>query len=72
MEVFRCCLCGECFEGFGNNPDPLALDDDERCCDMCDSMFVIPARLFQLQAGRRLRESEVKALRLNIKEELGR
>jgi hypothetical protein len=46
-----CCLCGEPCEawhaeptGYGHNPDPLGVDGD-RCCDACNSTYVIPARL---------------------------
>lgn len=46
-----CVLCGEPFTEFGNNPWPLAeLTEEEppfdgRCCGMCNSNLVIPARL---------------------------
>ena len=39
-----CSLCGEKFTGWGNNPSPLA-DVDDRCCDDCNWIKVIPARL---------------------------
>lgn len=47
MEKIRCCLCGEYFEGHGNNPYPLCDKDDydSRCCNDCDTLFVIPARM---------------------------
>ena len=38
VRYFGCCLCGDIFEGYGNNPDPLVTppDDDtewdEECC----------------------------------------
>jgi len=37
-----CCLCGEQFDGYGNNPAPLK---DGVCCDECNAKKVIPARL---------------------------
>jgi len=41
-----CCLCGDKFIGMGNNPDPLGGEDpDARCCDTCNWLKVIPARL---------------------------
>jgi hypothetical protein len=48
MEQFKCCLCGEDTEGFGNNPQPLAKGQDDRCCDDCNTLRVIPARLAAL------------------------
>ena len=38
-----CCICGEPIEGYGNNPSPYK--HEGRCCDACNSKFVIPARL---------------------------
>lgn len=37
-----CCICGEPYEGYGNNAEPYAKG---RCCDACNIKFVIPARL---------------------------
>lgn len=47
MEKYKCCLCGKEIEGFGNNPDPLGNlgEEDEECCDECNSEKVIPARI---------------------------
>ena len=41
-----CCICGEPIEGYGNNPRPYK--HEGRCCDACNSKFVIPARLAEL------------------------
>lgn len=46
-----CCICGGKFVGWGNNPYPVK--EDGECCDLCNSMYVIPARL------RALKEREV-------------
>ena len=43
-EEHICCLCGDVFYGYGNNPAPLARSS-KRCCDMCNMTKVIPARL---------------------------
>lgn len=44
-----CCLCGEKFEGYGNNPAPLGDNSESsRCCDLCNNEKVIPARISQL------------------------
>jgi hypothetical protein len=43
--VTRCELCGEWFDGYGHNPEPLADFEEGRCCDICNDTKVIPARL---------------------------
>ena len=58
-----CCLCGKPFKGWGNNPDPLAFKEDERCCDFCNDKFVIPARIIQNRENRAFTKEEVKAWR---------
>ena len=67
MKRFVCCLCVHVCSGFGNNPYPLSLNDDERCCDECNRTYVIPARLFET-SERRLEKDEVIRLRMNIAE----
>lgn len=47
-DINSCIICGEEFEGYGNNPAPVS--EEGRCCDACNLKFVIPARL---EAGRR-------------------
>ena len=42
-EKMICCICGNEFEGFGNNPEPVK--SEGRCCDKCNQEVVIPARL---------------------------
>ena len=42
--TFTCCLCGDTFTGFGNNPFPI-VEDESRCCDECNGRYVIPTRL---------------------------
>jgi len=43
--TYKCCLCGNKYEGYGNNPWPISLDEEDRCCDMCNVTKVIPARI---------------------------
>lgn len=45
----KCCICGQEFEGYGNNPFPLCNKEDynSRCCNDCNSL-VIQARIFQI------------------------
>ena len=37
-----CCICGKPYNNHGNNARPLM---DGRCCDECDSKYVIPYRI---------------------------
>lgn len=60
MKTFKCCLCGDLFKGYGNNPQGAAYKDEngeiifpefkdnDRCCDICDSIYVIPGRICTL------------------------
>ena len=45
---YECVLCGQDFQGFGNNPSPLyeVGDGEGRCCDGCN-VSVIDTRLTQ-------------------------
>ena len=42
IETKVCSICGREYIGWGNNAQPI---NDGRCCDLCNSMYVIPARL---------------------------
>ena len=42
----KCCICGIEFEGWGNNPWPVK--DEGECCDVCNTIHVVPARLKQM------------------------
>ena len=42
----KCCICGKTFVGWGNNPHPVK--DKGTCCDDCNSMYVIPARIAEI------------------------
>lgn len=42
-----CCICGNAYDGFGNNALPYK---DGRCCDACNLHFVIPTRIQALLA----------------------
>ena len=48
MDNKECCFCGCEIDGFGNNPWPLKVDRDARCCDYCNATIVFPARLERL------------------------
>ena len=47
---FTCCICHNDVSGYGNNPEPVNNDDDAECCDDCNGMYVIPARMLQLRS----------------------
>ncbi len=44
-----CVICGDEFEGFGNNPEPVVSADKGLCCDGCNFYKVIPARIRDAQ-----------------------
>ncbi len=44
LPTYVCCLCHKKFEGYGNNPAPLA--DHGWCCDECNK-DVIVARMVE-------------------------
>ena len=50
---YKCCICGDKFVGFGNNPWPITDDVNARCCDGCNETEVIPARILQIMENRR-------------------
>lgn len=41
-----CSICGEEYEGWGNNAWPY---NDGRCCDSCNYLFVLPERIKHIQ-----------------------
>lgn len=45
----KCCLCGEDAGEYGNNAMPLKKG---QCCDDCNVMEVIPARLANLRQAK--------------------
>jgi len=58
---FKCCLCEEFFEGYGNNPDPIKdtrrilngewFDEAEECCNNCNNTVVMQARFKEMGVG---------------------
>ena len=42
-DIKFCCICGESFEGYGNNAHPLTRGV---CCDACNNAYVIPHRIY--------------------------
>jgi hypothetical protein len=41
----RCILCGDHYEGWGHNPEPLIEYSRGQCCTECNTTRVIPARM---------------------------
>lgn len=37
---YECCICGDDFFGWGNNPWPIVKDEISRCCDDCNVLVV--------------------------------
>jgi hypothetical protein len=45
-----CSICKGPIIGYGNNAAPV---NNGRCCDECNAMVVIPARIVALQAAQK-------------------
>ena len=52
MEKHICCICGKEFEGWGNDPAPVVMDENAKCCDACDLGVVVPARIKAMRKER--------------------
>ena len=44
----KCSICGKKYVGYGNNAEPF---NSGRCCDACNTDYVIPARLMRYHLG---------------------
>lgn len=42
---YECCICGKICTDWGNDPWPVNMSEDARCCDDCNAQIVVPARL---------------------------
>lgn len=51
----RCCLCHGEIDGYGNNPAPLS--DKFKCCNVCNTTKVIPARIEQIIKNKQIGKS---------------
>lgn len=47
----KCVICGEEINDYGNNPYPVRTAEDARCCDDCNSEFVLPVRIMTMGAS---------------------
>ncbi len=43
-----CSICKEPYTGYGNNPEPVKPATKGQCCNTCNQVEVIPARLLQI------------------------
>ena len=50
-----CCICGEEYEGYGNNVEPYKTG---YCCDACNLKFVIPARMQAMNSDKEDKEDK--------------
>ena len=41
----QCCFCGKPYSDYGNNPAPVDMRENARCCNECNANIVIPARI---------------------------
>lgn len=65
VNIERCVICGGLFIGWGNNPYPLYKNG--RCCDVCNSVYVIPTRIALLGASS---EEEYEAEAMKMRREI--
>lgn len=48
MRYYTCCICGQTFVGYGNNPWPVNDDENAECCNRCNIDIVVSSRLKQI------------------------
>jgi DNA-directed RNA polymerase subunit RPC12/RpoP len=58
MEEFICCLCGKTVREWPNDPWPVSMNVDAKCCDDCNMRIVVPVRMARMQM--RLNDREVQ------------
>ena len=51
IKMKKCCICKKKIKGDGNNPLPL-YNKEGICCDECNMLHVIPARLTLIKASK--------------------
>jgi hypothetical protein len=49
-----CCICGNGYDEYGHNADPVK---KARCCNNCNDTVVIPARIRQLRRAQKRKEN---------------
>lgn len=53
----KCCICKKELKGTGNNANPIK---DGRCCDSCNQLYVIKARIELLEKLQDIEKDENK------------
>ena len=49
----KCVICGETFDGYGNNAEPVKKGI---CCDVCNIKYVIPARINKMHDSKKVKD----------------
>lgn len=45
-EIVNCCICKKpILKKYANDPYPVNKSDNAYCCDSCNMLYVVPARL---------------------------
>jgi len=50
----ECCICGKPYGGHGHNADPIK---HGRCCNRCNDVHVIPARIRKMREEAKAQEN---------------
>ncbi len=59
----KCAICGnEINNEFGNNPWPVRTNEEDRCCDECNTSFVIPYRIMLMQLSKKRKDELMQEL----------
>lgn len=65
-----CCICGQLFEGYGNNPAPIETRGE--CCDDCNINVVVPRRLLDAKKAQiRAAGFQIKSMPIWVKNNFG-
>ena len=66
----HCCICGQLFEGYGNNPAPVETRGE--CCDDCNINIVVPRRLLDAKKAQiRAAGFQIKSMPIWVKNNFG-
>ena len=67
----KCAICGnEINNEFGNNPWPVRTDENARCCDECNTSFVIPYRIMLMRLNKKRKDELMQELNIMSYEKL--
>ncbi len=59
----KCAICGnEINNEFGNNPWPVRTNEEDRCCDECNTSFVIPYRIMLMRLNKKRKDELMQEL----------